>query len=565
MINSRSSVENLLNPCRIASSMRVETYTQAESSNYNSGQEIRFSLPMDSIDLSDAYLNMTMNIPITDEEVPQIVLIDSASAPGVYPLASSGSFNIKFGSGISSLVSWDTTCAELEDIINGYTQNVPGQPSFVPGIDTFYGRGYRAVVSNFNAVAPYTTGTNTVAQGVKIVVSRFFKDDVPDFYGWTIVNNSLRLLGVFVPLYFSELQVGELSYPRLETGAPIVSAIRVDVDGQTIINLNQVDVLSTLCQMLQPMNDRYYEFDVGSASNIGLALDGDFRIKLNLTDYMPIFRKLWPLDLIRRQIRIYLTLNRPERCLVWKSNGADYSISNVEFHYSRVNFTPTERQEIQDALNNNQLILPFVNYSNFSKTLSQGTSGDDMIFNPSSSALLGVLTLMQPQDFINNKTNQRKLSTFLKNKLYSARLKAGTQYFPLDILKSITEDKSDVSEFIESFIHTVPYILGDSTRDMRLIYGYQGNYIGDNTYIPQWDDSFQPTFVIGIPTSGIPFGSFNHICDRSMGYQGFNVSSMTDVRIELRGLELQETTLVQVYSIEQNFLVFGNNFFQFIR
>lgn len=551
MLNLKSSIESLLNPCKIHSSRREATYTQAESARYTSAQEIRFSLPQDSLDLSNAYINMNVDLTETDVEIEEIVLIDAVINPGVYPLADAGSFKLKFGAGISSSIDFNSTCSEFEEIIEG--------------IDAFSGRGYKVTVANFNAVAPFVTGTNTVAQGVKLVVSNFVWAETPDNFGWDISNNSLTLAGVYVPLVPRELQAGDLAYPRLEASNPLISAIRVDIDGETIINLNQVDVLSSLVQYMQPTSDRFYSFEVGAEDNRGTYFPGEFRVKLNLTDYMPLFRKVWPLEHIGRQLRIYLTLNRPDKCLIWKSTGADYSVSNVEFHYNRVKFSQNESDSINYALSQNQLIIPYISYSNYSSTIPQGTSNQDIIFNPSSSALLGVMACMQPQDFISTPTNERKTSTFLKNKLFSARLKTGNTYHPLDLIKSIQQDKSDVSEYIEEFINVAPYVLGEQTRDMRLFYNYQGNYLDDDVYVASWDDIFPPTFVIGVSTAGTPHDNFGHICDAGRGYSGFDTSRMTDVRLELRGLELLETSLVQIFSVEQQYLVFGNGFFQRIR
>ncbi len=551
MLDLKSSVQQLLNPCKIASSKRVATYAQAEAATYTSNQEIRFTLPQDSMDLSESYINMNVDLLETDAEVPSILLIDSVTAPGVYPLYDAGTFQIRYNGKPSIVLDWDSTAQEVQDAVFN--------------IMTVKGTDLDIIVADAAAVAPYTTGVNTVAAGVKIVISGFKYDNLPDVYGWEIVNSSLTLATAFIPSYLSELQVGDYAYPRLEPGNPLVSAVRIDIDGETIMNLNQVDVLGQIVHYMQPNSDRYYSFETGAEANSGLYLPGEFRVIVNLTDYMPIFRKIWPLKHIGRNFRVYLTLNQPHKCLVWKSDGADYTVSNVEFHYNRINFSKSEHQLINQALEANQLIIPYVTYSNYSTSLPIGTSNIDIPFTPSCSAMLGMIAVMQPQDFISDPTNNRKTSTFLKNKLFSARMKANNQYHPLDLIKSIQQDKNDVTEYISEFINVAPYVLGDMTRDMRLFFNYRGNYPEDTVYIPEWDHDFNPTFAIGISTSATGEGNFGHICKPGQGYAGLNLSRAVDVRLELRGLELQETSLVQIYSIEQNYLVFGNGFFQRIR
>lgn len=552
MLTDKSIVNTLLNPCRLSSSARVATYTQAESSNYTSAQEIRFSLPQESLDLSNAYINMNVDLVETDAEVEQIVAITPVIPAGP-PFADAGDFRLKFADSISSIIPFDTTCEQLEVIING--------------MKGFAGRGFQVICVNSGAVPPYVTGANQIADGIELVVSNFVWDTLPETFGWDIVNNSLTLAGVYVPLTIEQIQESEFAYPRLEASNPIISDIRVDIDGQNVVNLSQIDVLSSIVQYMQPSADRYYSFEVGSESNNGIYFPGEFRVKLNLTDYMPLFRKVLPLNHIARQMRVYLTLNRPGKCLITKAinDGADYSISNVEFHYNRVNFSKNESDAIRAALANNELTIPFISYSNYSSTIPQGAANQDILFNPAASHLLGTIAVMQPQNYISNSTNKRKSSTFLKNKLFSARLKTGTAYHPLDLIKSIQQDKSDVSEYIEEFINVAPYILGDHTRDMRLFFNYAGNYVENEVWVEAWGNTFPPTFVIGISTAATPSDNFGHICDAGLGYSGFDTSRMTDVRLELRGLELEETALVQIFSIEQQYLVFGNNYFKRLR
>ena len=554
MLNTKTSIEALLNPCKISSSARSATYTQSEASSYTSSQEIRFSLPQESLDLSNAFLDMSIQLKKTDDEVPLVVLIDSVANPGVFPLADTGSFKIKFDDSVTPNIPFDTLCEDLETIMR---ENLKG----------LTGRGFEIVCADVGAVAPFTTGTNRIIDGVQLVISNFTWDVLPDEFDLEIINNSFTLAGVPVPLFLNDVQTPEFAYPRLEASNPIISSIRVDIGGENIINISQIDVLSSIVSYMQKTDDRYYTFELGSESNNGIFKESAFLIKLNLTDYMSLFRKVLPLDLIQRHVRIYLTLNSPKKCLITKNvnDGADYTVSNVEFHYNVVKFTEPEKQQIQNALDNNQLIIPYIGFSNYSKTLAQGTSAEDIPFNPSCSALLGIMAVMQPQDYISDSRNKRKSSTFLKNKLFSARLKTGTEYHPRDIIKSIETDKSDVSEYIEEFINVAPFILSSQTRDMKLFYNYVGNYVGEDVYVSQWQDVFPPTFVIGISTAGTPHDNFGHICDPGRGYSGLNTSNMSDVRLELKGLELRETTLVQIFSIEQQYLVFGNNFFRRIR
>lgn len=553
-ITNITPIESLLNPCRVKSSKRIATYVQADRASYNPTNEIRFSFPTESLDLSNSYINMNIDIPTTDPEIEQIILIDSVVAPGVYPITDAGGFQIKYGGSISAQVLFSTTCELLEDIINA-----------MPG---FSGRGYNIVCANFDAVAPYVTGTNNVAQGIKLIVSNFVWDEVPESLGWEMTNNSSTLVGAYVPLFFDSIQEGELSYPRLESGNPLITSIRFTIGGEEIMNFSNLDILGSLVHLMQKNGDRYYDFEVGSESINGEVFNGQFRVKINLTDYMPIFRKILPLEQITQKFKVYLTLGTQQKCLIWKTENPSvtptYTVSDIEFHYNKIEFSNEEISQISSALNSNSLVIPMIGYTNTTDSATQGLSTKDVIFSTSSKSLLGIMAVMQSEPYVSNPTNTRKSSTFLKNKIYSARLKTGGIYHPADIIKSINNDKSDVSEYIEEFINTAPYILGEQTRDMRLFYNYSGNYTENKVFIEAWGTTFPPTFCIGISTAGTPHDNFGHICQAGKGYSGLDVSGMNELRLELRGLELLETTNINLFTISQRYLVFGRSSFRIV-
>lgn len=557
MLDIQSSIYDLLNPCKISSNQRREAYQSAEASNYNPGQEIRISFPAgtENFDFSQSYVNMNIQLLNQIPEVPYILSIEPVS--GVYPFADAGSFQIRFGQDNSAYIPFNSNGPDLETIIS----NIP----------SFTYRGFDIQVIDTGAVPvggvyPPSTNTLQTGTGLSLVISNFDWSVLPDQFGIDIVNSNLTLLGVSSPVYMSLVQGPEYAYPRLDwNGGSLFSQMRVDIDSTTVININSIDVLSSICKLTKPNGQRYYSFETDVENFNGRHRPDTFRIKINFTDFINLFRQIIPMRYIGRQMRLYITLNQPNRCLIMKpgqTNGS-YQISNFEFHYSRVTFHQSEVKLIKDALANNSLVLPFINYANYSRSISQGISNEDTLFNPSAKDLLGILAVMRPQSIIDNPQASRKSSTFLKNKIYSARLKIGSEYYPLDVLKSVGNDKTDVTEFVEAYLDTSVLLLGELSEDQRIFYNYSGNNLDDLVYIPSFDSYAIPTFVLGIQTLDVPM-DHKRLCS-NRGLSGADTSQLSSVVLELRGLELDETNVLEIFSIEQDYLVFGDNMFRWIK
>lgn len=269
------------------------------------------------------------------------------------------------------------------------------------------------------------------------------------------------------------------------------------------------------------------------------------------------------MEYIGRQLRLYLTLAQPNACLIQDpsqlSPTGSYVVSNFEFHYSRISFSNAEANVIRAALADNRLIIPFINFNTYTQQVAQGSTSPDITFNPACKNLLGVIAVMQPNSVLNSAYASRKTSTFTKNRLYSARLKLGTNYYPLDILKSISADQVDTVEFIESYIDTAILMMGRENEDQLAFWNFQGQYPDDLVYIPAFTDDVVPTFMIGIQTVDVPVDRWHRMCP-SRAWSGADTSRLANCTLELRNLVLQETITVSIFSIEQQFLTFGVGF-----
>jgi hypothetical protein len=551
MLNIKSSLYNLLNPCKISSTNRHQTYISSEETTRQPGQEIRCSFPTnENFDMSQSFINMNVELKNVDPEVPWVV--DFEPVPSAFPFADVGSFQLKYCGGITVPIPYDADATTIETALNNLRE--------------FAGQGLEVLVVDTGSVPPYVQSINTLqdSPGLSLVVSNFDWDTLPNLYGLEIVNSNLTLAGVRSGLSMITSQDPDYAYPRLEYSAgSIFSQIRVDFDGQTVINLNDVDILSGIVHQMHDNGSRYWDFETDVENFNGKYRPDAFTIRINLTDFLSLFRSIIPMKYIGKQLRIYLTLNQANKCLIQKtstSNGS-YNVSNFEFHYSRVDFHPQEEELIRTALKNNELIIPFIGYNQFSTNLTQGSTTQDVLFNPNSKGLLGILAVMRPESYITDPSNNRKTTTYLKNGLYSCRLKIGSNYFPLDILKS---QNDDVTEYIEEYINTSILITGEEQINQRLFYNYSGNYIEDKVWIPSWDQAAPPTFVIGIETIAAPIDRHNRMCP-SKALAGVDTSGLSNVILELRNFSLQETNTLEIFSIEQQYLVFGYNFFEWIK
>lgn len=554
----QSSLYNLLNPCTVGPTRRRQAYIPSDADTYNPSQQVRLSFPVGSenFDLSQSFINLT--VELLNQVEADVYVLNINAIPATIPFADAGSFQIQFDTRTSVSIPFDADGPTIEEAI----QN----------IDTFAGRGYVVQAIDQGAVPvggvyPPSTNTLQTGTGLGIVITNPGDWDVlPSSYPLSIVNSTMSLVGVYAPTVFEIVQLDDFAYPRLDFNAGcLFSQVRVDLDSTTIIDINDFDVISSIIHLTEQNGSRYFNYEAESESFNGKYRPDPFRLKVNFTHVISLFRQIIPMKFINKQMRLYLTLNQANKCLVMKPGftTSSYRVSSFEYHYSTVEFHEEENQLIMNALAGNQLIIPFINISNYSDSISQGTGQKDVLFNPSVTNLLGILATMRPESNITDPLAFRKASTFLKNKIYSARLRCGSQLFPLDIIKSVTIDKSDVTEFIEEYINVSLLIEGDEDENQVIFYNYSGQYPEDLVYVSGQDGMAAPTFVIGITTLDVPIDRYSKICP-SRALAGFNASKLANVVLELRGLELQQSNIIDIFSLHQDYLVFGNNYFSWV-
>src|SRR5690606_31363195 len=110
------------------------------------------------------------------------------------------------------------------------------------------------------------------------------------------------LATVFEHVYILTIVEPDFPYPRLDYNAGCVfSQFRVDIDSHTVVNYNDVDVLSGIVHLMKPNGSRYYAFESDVENFNGKYRADQFRVKINFTDFMSLFRNIIPMKYIGRQ------------------------------------------------------------------------------------------------------------------------------------------------------------------------------------------------------------------------------------------------------------------------
>lgn len=556
-INTSSSILDMLNPCRVAPTQRRSGFIQAESQSYQNGAEIRMSLPMESMDLSTSYFNC--NIALTGQ-TPEVSWIINLARVGTSPAATSGTWQVAFGGIVSpTILNFNATGTQILDAIALIAT----------------AREYTILATNTPATFPYPAATNNLQTGISLVWSNFItvgneNAAVPSDFGLEFVNNSMIQAGVSVPYTIVEVQAADFAYPRLEyNAASIIQQLRIDVGNETIITINDVYYLASIVKLMETSGSRYYNFAVDSEGFNGVFDPVILRVQINIADVVDLFKLILPMDILRTQIRISMTLTQPNLCLIHPlSQGTattgNYIVSNVEYHYSRINFSLTEQTMIRDAISKNSLILPFFNWTSYSTGIPQNTSETNVLFNPAVKDLLAIFAVMVPTgQYTSTPSNARKTSTFVKNLLQQSQLRIGSQYFPLNPIRSINPSKNDVTDFAEQFIDASVLINFQYNEDQKIFYNYGGNDPSEKNFIQAFNVLANPTFVIGIHTVDTAYTPARDLCSYS-SLSGINCSNETNVSLNLSGMQPTESFTCVIYSLFQAYLVFGEGSFSYV-
>lgn len=526
-MKSKTNIYDLLNPCQILESNRHQAFVESSASSYNPTGEIRFTLPnSENVDLTQSYIDCTCLLNTTDAEVPSVYSLDLTGAIA-------GSFKLGYKGYYTGDLAFNIAAIDLQTALDN--------------LFTIGRSGYTVVVG-------------LVGQVYTITISNF------DQFGLSFDDSSSLIFEEFTALTglillhpLTQTTAGVLSFPRLEFLNPIITQFRVNVGSEQIIAITDYEVLSSIMELSECINAGYSKFYLNNFQINGFRSSSEFRIRINLKA-IDFARKIFPLTHIKEQIRFYLQLGSNDDVLVQgSSGGGSYQILDPRFHYHRVDLTYEENQAIKDALSSEGLIIPFKNFTTFSDSLSIGVSNQNILFNPASSNLLGICFVMYGLDYSQTPQNTRKFTTYLRNKIGSYRLKVGSKYFPLDQIDSLVSgnDQVEIILNLEQFLELINS--SDDKYDRELYLNYEGFANGSDptqlVFIEQFGQPFSQTWCAGISCSDHPSNKYGYIC-RSDAMSGQDVSNLSNVSLELKGLSLTETNQLLIYVLTQEFIVF---------
>jgi hypothetical protein len=123
---------------------------------------------------------------------------------------------------------------------------------------------------------------------------------------------------------------------------------------------------------------------------------------------------------------------------------------------------------------------------------------------------------------------------------------------------------NDMTQCIEEYERFFRLFLQDYAKDDKIAYF---NFTGFNStngaspldqyYIPEYDESYNTTFFACVSTCDVPVDKFGNVCTL-MALPGINTTSETNVSVEMVGLDLEQSNLIQLWSLSQDYLKFYN-------
>lgn len=540
MINTQSYIQNLINPCAITQKKRVQAFIQSDASSYFPRQEIRFTLPTEIVDLTEAYVDAIIELTNQIEEVPAIYNLrrdNSAAVP------TSGFLSFSFRAVATDPLPFNSTAVQIQTALNS--------------LSSLIARGITAAVA----------GTTIAANDIVITLSGFntWAESVHDLGNLVVVNQSMYTGTNAAIIYALEIvQESVLPTPRLEMFSPIIEKVRVEVNNLVIYDSSAMrGPLDAIVALLNTNGSIFCQYTQGAYNENGYFKSGQFRVQINISD-IQILKSVLPLEIFpQHMVRIYFTLQSPNFCLIQAVNGNNqsYSVINPRLHYYRLSLQDHEYKLLMEKSMSDGVIVPFRNINSFQFNLPIASSNQDIIFNPNCQALLGIFFIMIPQDYLNDSTNIRKLSTFLRNNIFSYRIKIGSQYWPLDQVDSL--DGSDMTEPVENVIQMLELLFPSNHNyrlDKQVFLNYPNFGDGNDPDVLVYDTMSQVarhmTFIGGISTCNISNDFLNTGNCRRLAYEGVSTTYETNVTLELRQLDLTQTNICVIYTLHQDYLIF---------
>jgi hypothetical protein len=534
---------------------------------------MQFSLPNEAVlDMSESYINFDFSIDPTGRvnEVQEVYLVTVYNNASI---ANFGQFQLSFDGENSRPLAYNATATDVYNALLGMSRLV--------------GNGYAIGVS----------GTTVLTTGVLIYFGNFDVEGQPPSYisYLSVVSNSCAVLTgpSTIPCATGCVLVteGVLSQPRLEKFMPTFDNIYIQLNNETIYNLQEAQVLENILVSLEPQfsfQERYFlnatnEYGLGfNAVSITNALPGAPVIVNNIwynrglrfsLSNIDLFKHILPLQILKNpQFRIYMHVDSASRVLICSNSSNNtnqaFSMLTPKLHYHKLILPNQEVSALIDQKNSSGgLIIPYRGWANFKTPVAIGTSNLNAIFNPSQSALLGIYFVMYSLDYAANATNYKKLSTFLMNNIDNYRLKVGSQYFPLDAIRSSSNfpSNAEIIEELNNFTELVKYrpINGDLTNMWGFTigrYNLKGTNPTDFTYVPFFENTTTQATIFAVSTSDLGYDANNRLCS-ALALNGVDARALANVQLELNGMTVSTNCQLEIFYLFQNYLVFQGDTF----
>lgn len=577
-INLVARSSNILNPCQLSDNDRVQAFVNSDQQQYVNGSQMTFTVPSKEIlDMSESYVDFDITAINPIVETPEVYQVLNFPVGGADPIR----FNIYFDGVASSILISTSTPTNVATALNN--------------MSSIQGRGYKINVQ----------GTTVAAGDIVIRIVNFDIAGGPpsQVAGPLVAVNSSVQNGAEYGTVALNLQTpGALSTPRLERFLPLFDYIYVQINNETVYNLQDAQILEAMLDQLDAelYRERGYYDSAQYESGLGFyrssydqSVGGSTtarntlisrRLAYKLSN-IELFKKILPLNLLENpQFKIYLHIDNANRALICSAanNSANQAIqlTNPKLHYHKLKLVESEQNRLMAMKNSPEgLVIPFRNWHNFIGQIQQGVNNINLLFNPSQTGFLGLYFVMWNTLAASNATNSRKLTTFLKNNIGSFRLKIGSDYFPLDAVRSDTIGESysqilanlvDFTEIVKlkrvggdlfampvySVIHTADPSIGNNASGP-----YRGQGMDQNDYyLDEFGYPRKQTSVMAISTSDMGYDEQSQLCVRT-SMNGVDTAALPNVQLELYELTVDAPMQCDIFYLSQDYLIFRNGEF----
>jgi hypothetical protein len=555
--------EDLLNSSKVAPTKRVQIYQTAEQpgpispSNY-----VRFNIPSDCIaDFRDSYV--TMDIYMTGNAIaqtPSTLTWQALTAAGPFPVnAPTGTFQLEYKgfqngtpTGLQPLI---LVTASNTDIAN-YLLTIP---TFKQDFNVY-------TLADFNQKFT-VANTLSILPAPSLVITcldksiKFLDNNGAAIY-IRVVNTNVRdsVTGAFLDIIPISVVNGTPAFPRTEYGSgAFIDRVQIEFNSETFCEIENYNRLWAIYDKLKLVDHRRCSGTLLSNEVIfkETYFEGGKRVEIPLWG-CGILNNIFPFMFSKNiQLRITLRLSDPRICLV-NSVGNDgtqsYYANNCQFQYHQIYIDEAVANRIKQKMAGEGLVYGFENYLSFSDSITGTTFDKNVDFNVKS--FLGILGVMQEQNFYGDWTKFHKTDSFIRNNIQSYRLKVGSDYYPKNTIDTLPQNLANlysVPDVVQPFSELMRFfglfqpldINPDINDEATAALGYYSNY-HSGFYLDSYISNLYnyPSFIMAISTDSEAREVDKSYHDMS---SGINATGQNSITFELRNLQLQGINTLFTY------------------